>query len=525
MKIAVVKKITQSILPELAAKKIDTVIFCQLDTKVNYMSLSSDYKLVNAFDDTSNANWYNFELTAAKLGYLSKEVPSLFTYKGIDLLPALNKDLFWSLLIEHSLLFQIEKYKSKENTILFFGERSSFIKKLALLRKVFLNKDSSYTIQSDVFKEERTGKIAFRVNDLALLTMYGNLLETLGKQNLISFQSKTVKAPKELSAGLAKNFNENIASLPSTKKHLKMGFPTKLKLLFLKEDADFLINFVHVLGKLYNHVEEYEKLFKAGVRKIILNAGENEGEGNVVCALAKKYDAKTFNYMNGTKARDPQNMNSFFDFWFMPDIQTQELILSYCKVDKDQVPVTGHLLQEFAEKHQYGGTLDGLTNKLENKKIIALFTSKIFAGEINSVLEFLPRYLDLHPELVVLIRQHPAETAPYPLSHDRIIQLPKFTGDLSQVSLFDLLSKAAVTIAFSSTVSYQSSWFGIPSINYEVAEKSRLTFVDGEKVVHINSIEKLEKSLNGYLFEGTNSSAGRKALNTSAEMAAIMQQA
>ncbi len=51
---------------------------------------------------------------------------------------------------------------------------------------------------------------------------------------------------------------------------------------------------------------------KTVIQKVVLNAIENEGEGNVVCALAKKNNAITFNYMNGTKARDPTECRDLF---------------------------------------------------------------------------------------------------------------------------------------------------------------------------------------------------------------------
>jgi hypothetical protein len=37
-------------------------------------------------------------------------------------------------------------------------------------------------------------------------------------------------------------------------------------------------------------------------------------------------------------------------------------------------------------------------------------------------------------------------------------------------------------------------------LNFEISEKSRLPFVDNEKIIHVNSIEKLEQNLNKYLY-------------------------
>jgi len=525
MKIAVIKKISNKVINDFVNDNIEMVIFHKVDSDVEYSLLASNFKLVHAFDDAVNLNWFNFERCSSKLSAICDKLPELFSYKGIDLMSALKKDLFWSSVVQHSLLFQAEKYRLKENEIVFYNERSFFLKKLSLARKIFFNNDSSYSINTGVFSEERTNKIAFRVNDTALIALYGNLFEKLGNRNIVSFQSRNVNNPKAMNETLAKTFSENINSEFSKGHRSKISFSSKIKLVFIKQDTEFLINFIHALNKLCNHVDEYDKLFRSGVKKVVLNAGENEGEGNVVCAVAKKYNVTTFNYMNGTKAKDPHNVETFFDFWFMPDTKTQELILSYCKVEKKQVPVTGHLMQELAGKHQYSGTLENILGKLVNKKVIALFTSKVFVNEINTVIDFLLKYVEAHTDVIILIRKHPAETESYKISHDCIIELEKPEVNNSQLSLFDLLIKSNVSISFSSTVSYQSSWFNIPSINYENSERSRLTYVDGEKVVHINSIDKLESYLNTCLLDDKRIIDEKRALDASEEIATIILQA
>ncbi len=70
----------------------------------------------------------------------------------------------------------------------------------------------------------------------------------------------------------------------------------------------------------------------------------------------------------GQKLATPQNVETYFDYWFMPDQKTQELILSYCNAEQKQLPITDHLLTEQAEKHTYSGTLDIYLKKFQNKK-------------------------------------------------------------------------------------------------------------------------------------------------------------
>lgn len=522
MKIAVVKKITKKNVALFKKDCIDSVIYCQIDSDVDFKKLSETFKLINAYSDIANVNWFNFKLITTKLNQVRNKIPGIFQYNGIDLFKALNKDLMWSLLADHSLLYEVEKLKSPENRFVFYDKKNSLDRKLSLFKNIFLSKQPTYSFNLEGYNEDRSRKIAFRMNSAELMALYGNLLTELGQLNLISFQSGVSKHNIELEKKLLENFSENISNNILNKKHLKLKLINKIKLFFIDESPEFIITMFYLLNNLANHVNEYNRLFNSGIKKIILNAGENEGEGNVVCAVAKKYSGITFNYMNGAKAKDPQNVETFFDYWFMPDEKTQNLIASYCNVSKKQLPITGHLLREVQTAYQYSGTMDSYINAHKGKKIIALFTSKIFVGERNEVIEFLVEYLKTHDDVLVLIRKHPSEQEYMLPPHERIIQLPQLKGNLSQASLLDLFLKSDVTISFSSTISSQASWFNVPSINYELSETSRLPFVDNETIFHVNSIKGVEEKLNKYLYNWNKPKVDTQSISSSKKMATIM---
>ncbi|HLA59282.1 MAG TPA: hypothetical protein VK622_10995, partial [Puia sp.] len=484
MKIAVLSLVTSAMLEKFSKDKIDTVIFCRLDKTVDYEAFSKQFKLINAFKDTTESNWHNFNLVTSQHRKLRSRLPGIFKYKSYDLEIALSKDMLWAFISRYALLFQAEKLKTSGKEFVFYDDRPLWEKKLALLKKLFFYKHSAYVMQIPADKQG-SRDIAFRMNDLFMIDVYGDLFKKMKLQKVISFQTIIAGNADAIDKQMYEVFDVNFRIYPTNENRFRPGFFEKIKLVLMNGDPDFFNALIYSLNCLYNHVDEYEKLFSAGIKKIVINAGENEGEGSVLCDVAKKHDALTFNYMNGAKEKSPQNIETHFDYWFMPDKKTQDLLLSYCNVEEKQLPVVGHLLQEKAEDHSYSGTLDMIMEKLKGKKVIGLFTSKIYVNEKIGVMSFLSDYLEKHPDIVVLVRKHPDELDSKDILNERIIKLPEYPERLFQKSLFDLFLKSDVAISFSSTVSYQASWFGIPSLNFEVAEVSRLSFVDNQKVFHV----------------------------------------
>lgn len=522
MKIAVTQVISKSLIEKFISIKIDAVIYFKIEDGLSLIELSKKFKLINAFEDPVETNWFNYNLVTSKLEKLKRISPDIFFYKGFNLESGLNKDLFWSFIIKNSLLSQVESYKSESNEFLFYNQRSFITSKLALFKRLFISKHKSYSFLMNQNLSIYENKIFFRMNDLNLGNIYGNLFTKIDRHNLVSYQSSIFSKKIETDPYINKYFSENIKSEIIFKNCYKFKLVEKIKLFLTDEDPDFLNAFIYLFNNLCNHVDEYQKLFKAGVKKIVLNAAENEGEGNVICTLANTHNVLTFNYMNGTKARDPQNSETFFDYWFMPDKKTQDLIMSYKRMSKEQLPITGHLLQELAEKYQYSGSLNNIIDDKFKYKVIALLTSPIFDMEKVEVETFLIKYLKKHNDIIVLVRKHPSEITNEKFIHERIIHLPNFEDKFPDNSLFDLFLKSDVAISFSSMVSYQASWFSIPSFNYELSEKSRLPFVDNEKIFHINNTSLLEIYLEDYLYNGKGIQKSTSNLSASDNIASIL---
>lgn len=501
MILAVVHTITPDLIKSFKKKKVNSIVYLEIEAEVNTEYLSQDFRLIYGFENLPEINNVSFDLVRERLLNLSYNIPGIFKYKGYDLLEGLAKDIFWGLYENNAILYQVNKCKVKGVEKLYdYYSRTPLVKNLALLKKLFYGKNLLYSFNiNDSQVKITAATTAFRINEFEMLEMYGDLISNLKDEEIISFQNILRSNADEIHTNLNKIFKLNYRCTLRLVSKNTISFTHRLRLFFSKFDADFLNVTADAIYKLINHVDEYERLASYGIRRFFVAAAENEGEGNVLCQVARKYKGVTYNYMNGAKGKEHNNIHSDFTYWFMPDESTQKLILSYCNVTAHQVPVTGHLLEEKAKNYNYRGTLNNFSKLFESKKIIALFSSPIHKKEQMEVVGYLNNYLDKNDDTVVLIRKHPFDHRTWISSHKRMVILPAFEGELYNLSLFDLFFKSSLTISFSSTVSLQSTWFGLPTLNVEFATTSLLPYVDNKKIMHVDSMDRLATLLETYL--------------------------
>ncbi len=485
MKIGVAAELNCDLLERAKALGISALVFHRIQSGVTPQMLSQ-FELHDTSKLTHEGKQYAFTKVEKQLLDLQTKVPSLLNYKAYNLQQALHKDMYWSLIIDN-----LNEQKCKElgaHGVKFIGldKKQSRIYSyfkffVKLFRPILKIKEirNSFEVQ---------GKIAVRINSLRALPFFGNLLGTLGSSSFVCFQSQS-NQEANVKKGLADlNFHQaDFISQPSIAwKEIKGAI---LSLFY--QDIYFLNLVWDTKQKLIWSTDTFEALAKAGATAFLLNAGENEGEGVLAGWVAESFGIKAFNFMNGTKAKDPINQFTTFQFWFMHDVRMQKMFLEFSNQKVENLPVVGHLLEDIAQNHSYSGTLDKWKAQLKDKKVIALFSSIIYNKERSDVAQFLHHFLDTHLDVIVLVRQHPSETQQVAYTHPRSIVLPDFK-ELSGAALFDLMQAAHIAISFGSTVSLQASWFGVPSATVEYAEKSLLLYVDQEKVHHFNSIDSLE---------------------------------
>jgi hypothetical protein len=487
MKIGVAAELNTETIKKANSLRVDGLVFHRIHAKVT-ADMLANFDLHDTSKLSMKGKEYAYAAVEQQLNKIEEIAPKALMYARYNLKMALLKDMYWSLIIDN--LNAQKCLELKQPGFVFVpldSQQSKFVGTL----KFFLRLTRSFQhIRQAANVGEIKNKLAIRINSAKALPFFGNLLQTLGKNNFVCFQSDEVQSETPTSKMLAQ-MGFTCACL--------MAYPAKANneilpmiSLFYKVDIDFLNLLIDTKRKLKTKVDIYETLALSGVTGFLQSAGENEGEGVIAGLVSKKHQLKSFNFMNGTKAKDPINQFTTFDYWFVHDERMQKMLLSFSNQKKENLPVVGHLLEDTAKQHVYAGTLDKWKEQLKNKKVIALFSSIIYNQERGDVASFLHQFLDNNPDVIVLIRQHPSETQQVAYSHERSIVLPDFK-ELSGAALFDLLDIAHVAISFGSTVSLQASWFAIPSATVEYAEKSLLLYVDEIKVHHINSIKNLEK--------------------------------
>jgi hypothetical protein len=473
--------------------------------------------LIHIYDGFAEANNRVFAMLSERLKQYRKKFPQLFVYKDYNLTEALEKDVFWGYMVQGLIAYQLEKIGG--GVVLNLAKRSASTRFFSLLRLLFESR-AIYTFEGKLVNVP-AGAIAFRINDGESVPLYGNLFQKLKRSDLIAYQN--VFAPFEDYFRGTEHYFAHVYRCAEVEQG-KDPLPGRVsrRILFRSVDKDFANVIVRCYYRLANHIDEYERLANAGVGKFVLLAGENEGEGNVLCAVASKFGLSTFNYMNGAKAEEHQNRRTYFTKWFMPEERTKAMIESYSDIDPDSLPVTGHLLEEVAAAHEYNGTLDFLKDTLRGRKIIAYFGSPLLQTEQREVQKLLQEYIREHRDVVVLVRRHPLDKNNFPVSGERFITLPYYQRERLNIALFDLLLTADIAISFSSTISYQATWFGKPSINYEKSATSRLKHIDGKSAFQATDIAALKELLDRFIIGGQRVEQPTRILNASDHIAAYL---
>ena len=487
MKLGVAAELNLEIVNQAKAKGADALVFHRIRAEVKPEHLAS-FKLYDTSKLSTEGKEFGYQYTEERLQKLQAKAPRLFLYKNFDLRIALVKELYWSLIIDNLNEQKCRELQPDKGDLIYLdapkNTTKDYLKFFARLIQPVMH------VTSVKAQKELKNKIAIRINSTRALPFFGNLFPTLGKSNFFCFQSAAA-TNAILTATELRNLNFANAEF---KFMSKIDFSEIGNFLPLvgSEEISFLNLLLLTKNRLKTTIDQYESLAKSDIKGYLLNAGENEGEGIIAGMVAERYAKKAFNFMNGTKAKDPINQYTNFHYWFMHDLRMQQMFLAYSNQKRENLPVIGHLLEDTAHTHLYSGTLDTWKEQLSDKKIIALFSSIIYNRERSEVAQFLHSFLDANPDVVVLIRQHPSETQEVSYTHPRSIILPDFK-EKSALALFDLMQVAQVAISFGSTVSLQASWFGIPSATVEYAEKSLLFYVDQQKIHHFNSIPALEK--------------------------------
>ncbi len=499
MKIFVTERINRKLLSRLITKKFNGVVYLDADAGANETSFP-ELTLCHARKCYQEAGWHGYGILEKRIEAVRRKSPELITYQAIDLAAALVKDLYWRTSREFMLDYACGRFFPAATAIV--RNKSPHVKDLIYCLYLLLNGYLKYIAallsgRRRSVRENIHRKCLIRIEDKVTYVFYRNLLKELGYENITAFQIN--KPLEKETAALLSGHRIPSVDVSSIRASGFINPVSAARLMFMLP-ATQVKEIIEARTSVLDRVAQYEALAKCGAKVIINNAAECDSGGMVMGLTGKKYGITTINTMNGTKSRDAFNSGTGFDLWFVHDEGLKKMLCETYKLPPERIAVHGHLLEDEARGHRYGGSLDKYMDRIKGKRIISVFTQPLAVEERNGVLGFLRKLTGKENDILVLIRLHPVEkedqfaTETAGLLNGHMIILP-YSRSATNESLFDLLLHTHVAISFASMVSYQASWLGVPSINFEYREQSVLTYIDGKKVIHINSTEALEPAL------------------------------
>ena len=279
-------------------------------------------------------------------------------------------------------------------------------------------------------------------------------------------------------------------------------------------DLILLHKIISIKSCLCDYVNLYTGIFSLNPAAIVDTAGENNGRGIIISLTAKKHNVISFNYMNGAKANEPNNLDTAFDYWFMPDKATKELLISYTQLQANQLPVIGHLSKDILISFKPKNVLSKYCSNYLDKKIISFYTSPLYRDEQIEVLKTLAKNID-QSKYIVFIKFHPSDLEKLNGLPQHFIQLP-VDKEINKNTLFlyELFYYSHISISFSSTICKEASFFTGTSINYERREISSLPFVaESKEILHVKNKEELNTKLDSLLNDDSPPAHGIKIIH------------
>jgi hypothetical protein len=447
----------------------------------------ADIEWVDFSKDLGAAIEFSYSRVKSDLQKIKSRSPGFFEIEGYSFFEALVKDMFWAQfnesLVDYKLSTIPHSFEVRYDCRKVAVPGSTFPLLRQLAKILFSGGSGDKAIAPDVHK----GKVAIRVNNLNVISLLGALPAELGKDRYFYFCTGATGDVREL-----RKVSENFMDLSGIRLTRRVQLLSKWFEMLSFGDRKMGGLLMNRYIALVRNVEQYEQICRTGCRAVLMNAGENDGEGNIMAQVAKRFHVRSANFMNGTKAFDVVNENTTFEMWFMHDESMRELAVEKYGIDPVSLPVTGHLLQDVSRNYKYSGLLDRWQPERYNF-IIAFFTSPLFFEENAGAYSVIGSFLDRHPDAVAFVKPHPREkNFHWDQGHERIIRLDyRKEKSENEIVLFDMLSVANCSISIASTVSFQASWFGIQSLTFELRTTSRLPYTDGQKVRHIKTGEEL----------------------------------
>ncbi len=488
----VCKELNDATLSIALKKKCSRIIYIQSSSKIKPLS-QIQFINANNFDRPSYEQTFNSN--KQNLLILKKIDSHFFQYKGISLLEAINKDLFWSTRYEGMLKYAVETSATKQDEIIYYSERFATLKKG--IKKILIGiqffRGYFSSAKQYLNKNQIARPYAFYVADDFEVNYFENLTKEFGLNSCAFFFNHSLA---EIEPSFKSTFSKTVFFSGNRVQETpfnKFSLTILLQALKVFNVKEFLL-ILKIRNNLIKLIDINLSNLSTSIKAVFLVAQENTGFGNITAQICKQKGILTVNSHNGIKSSDVYNRDNHFDIWCCWNEGMKQMLNKECFINESQLIITGHLMEDVARKHFYHNTFQGFHDSSKSGIVISLFSTKENPpGKwqlVDSLLEFITKQIDAK----LIVRLHPYEDIKewkkyISISPRMRIDSPNNITDKND--LYDQLMISNLTITFGSTIALEGTWFNVPSIVFDVNERSLLRVVDDVMIFHERTVDAL----------------------------------
>ncbi len=437
------------------------------------------------------STWYTWNENNVLILSLLRKCPDLFMFHGYNITLAVQKAMFWSNFKTGFLWYTVKEIFPAEK--IFYIDPLHQSGKSGVLYRYFRNLLNAQGGKSKLSgNETKAFKYAVHIKNNFQINLYRDILRKVKDDKDFAVIADPAVDISYLS-GLGFS-NIQIPEVDQSCKPLKW-----INFLSLKKGEWYVLNTILLHWKeICYHLQSALNLKHKGLKAALINEAENGIYGAIMSEVLHSNGTTVYNTMNGIKSGEAQDAFINFDKWFVWDEQMKEMLHILNGIDKNKLLVSGHLMEDLIKNYTYSHSLDLDPEMLKDKKVISLFSVKGRRYVKLETIRFLYNLLANDDSYFLLIRPHPSEKPEdYILPEQPLKNLAYITYNSRNLyeTLHDQLLLSDLSVVFGSTVALDSKWMGVPCITFEIREQSLIYCVDGEKIIHVKTIEELQNEI------------------------------
>jgi hypothetical protein len=488
-----VNKLNQKKYNKALKNGANIIIYNQIDFN---LEKKDNVRYIEANVNRVPSTWYLWEKNNEKISVFKKKYPELFQIGKYDITLAIQKLVYWS---NYRTSFIEYTYESEfKNEPLYYKEDLYQFNKLKIFSKYLkLISKGKKSHKAILVTQLNENKIGIKITDIFELSIYKYiLLNIVNNDRFVVFvPSNSIKK-----AVIELGIKPTSIIVIETKDNVQ-NFPI-INLAKLKKSDWYILNqIINEWQHIHQLINECETYLKSGIKKLLINEGENGLVGAIIGEVMKKNSVLTYNTMNGLKSGEAQDAFVSFDYWFVWDEQMKSLLMEKNSLPEKMLLVSGHLMED--EVTSYPNKWVKKTNS--NKKVISLFSVRDKRQKKMEAFLYLYQLAEQNPQIQLLIRKHPSEKDEdliFPSKELENVTWVEYNQLNSKETLYDQLSKSDLSICFGSTVALESKWFGVPCITFEKREESLIYLTDNETIFHVKELDELIQKCTELLAKG-----------------------